>query len=147
MRVLLGRGRELGYLERRQGRQLRRRSVLLVEPGPWTNGQSFAQIAELAAEVRSSRNPDGNEKKFFAPLAPGYDKVLGGGASCVPRQGGKTMQASFVGNAASNPDGWMVISWNEITEGTYIMPLGRYGQQSLNTFRAITDGRSPAGPK
>ncbi len=107
---------------------------------PVANKASFADIDRLAAEVRSSRNPDGSAKQFFAPLAPGYNKVLGGGSGCVPRLGGQTMEDIFSGNASANPDGWMVISWNEIDEGTYIVPLERYGEQSLATLKAIIDG-------
>jgi hypothetical protein len=104
---------------------------------PVTNRSSFADIAALASAVRSTRNPDGSAKQFFSPLAPGYNKVLGGGTGCVPRNGGQTMRDIFAGNAKANPDGWMVISWNEIDEGTYIVPLERYGTQSLNTLTTI----------
>jgi hypothetical protein len=104
---------------------------------PVANPASFGNIARLAAAVRATRNPDGRVKQFFSPLAPGYDKVLGGGTGCVPRNGGQTMRDLFAGNSAANPDGWMVISWNEILEGTYIMPLERYGSQSLDTLSSI----------
>ncbi len=106
---------------------------------PVTNSASFSDIAQLATEVRSTPNPDGTEKQFFSPLAPGYNKVLGGGTGCVPRNGGKTMQDIFAGNSTAKPDGWMVISWNEIDEGTYIVPLERFGTQSLNTLASIID--------
>ena len=46
----------------------------------------------------STKNPDGSAKKFFSPLAPGYNKVIGGGTSCVPRLGGRTMQELYAGN-------------------------------------------------
>ncbi len=112
---------------------------------PTTNQGSFSDIAQLAAEVRSTRNPDGSAKQFFSPLAPGYNKVLGGGSGCVPRDGGQTMRQIYTGNAAANPDGWMVISWNEIDEGTYIVPLERYGQQSLDTLSTIIHGPPSGG--
>jgi hypothetical protein len=111
---------------------------------PVTNSSSFANISQLAAEVRSTRNPDGSKKLFFSPLAPGYNKVLGGGKGCVPRSGGQTMRDIFTGNSMSHPDGWVVISWNEIDEGTYIMPLERYGTQSLDTLSSIIN-QTPAG--
>ena len=104
---------------------------------PMTNKASFSDIAQLAAEVRSSRNPDGSAKLFFAPLAPGYNKVLGGGSGCVPRAGGQTMRDIYAGNSAADPNGWMVISWNEIDEGTYIVPLERYGLQSVATLSSV----------
>ncbi len=106
---------------------------------PVSNRASFADIDRLAAEVRSSRNPDGSAKQFFAPLAPGYNKVLGGGSGCVPRLGGQTMEDLYAGNSSAHPDGWTVISWNEIDEGTYIVPLERYGEQSLSTLKSIIE--------
>jgi hypothetical protein len=112
---------------------------------PVTNKSSFSDIAQLASEVRSSRNPDGSAKQFFAPLAPGYNKVLGGGSGCVPRAGGQTMRDIYAGNSAANPNGWMVISWNEIDEGTYIVPLERYGLQSVATLSSII-GQPPTTP-
>ena len=54
------------------------------------------------------------------------------------------MRDIFTGNSMSHPDGWVVISWNEIDEGTYIMPLERYGNQSLDTLSSIID-QTPAG--
>ena len=104
---------------------------------PVTNKASFSDIAELAAKVRSSKNPDGSPKQFFAPLAPGYNKVLGGGSGCVPRLNGQMMRNIYAGNSAADPNGWTVISWNEIDEGTYVVPLERYGAQSLLTLSSI----------
>ncbi|MGH9078486.1 MAG: hypothetical protein ACRDYE_00115 [Acidimicrobiales bacterium] len=112
---------------------------------PLTNQGSFRDIDRLAAEVRSTRNPDGSAKQFFSPLAPGYNKVLGGGSGCVPRNGGQTMKDIFAGNSSANPDGWTVISWNEIDEGTYVVPLERYGQQSLITLSSIIHGPPSGG--
>jgi hypothetical protein len=112
---------------------------------PTTFKGSFADVERLAAEVRSSTNPDGTTKRFFAPLTPGYNKVLGGGNSCVPRLGGQTMQDIYRGNSGSNPDGWTVISWNEIDEGTYIVPLERYGSQSVDTMSSIIQQATAGG--
>jgi hypothetical protein len=106
---------------------------------------SFAQVEQLASEVRASRNPDGTPKLFFSPIAPGYDKQLAGGSNCVARKGGLTMQSLYAGNGASHPDGWMVISWNEIDEGTYILPLERYGTQSLDTLRGLIQSGGVSG--
>jgi hypothetical protein len=106
---------------------------------PYHNPQSFQQISSLAAAVRGSGpNPDGSAKTWIAPLAPGYDKQLAGGSNCVPRDGGQTLQRLYQGNLASNPDDFGLISWNEITEGTYIAPMTRYGQQDLAVVAAIT---------
>jgi len=86
----------------------------------------------------SGPNPDGSAKTWIAPLAPGYDKQLAGGSNCVPRNGGQTLQRLYQGNLASNPDDFGLISWNEITEGTYVAPMTRYGQQDLSMVAALT---------
>ncbi|HEY7917108.1 MAG TPA: hypothetical protein VIC86_09035 [Acidimicrobiales bacterium] len=89
---------------------------------PWTNSQSFQQLAGLAATLHAEG------KKYFAPLSPGFDRQLDGSGGCVPRDNGATLQALYNGNAAGDPQGWLLISWNEITEGTYVTPqLQRYG--------------------
>jgi hypothetical protein len=88
---------------------------------PWHNSQSFQQLDGLAATLHAEG------KKYFAPLSPGFDRQLDGSATCIPRDNGATLQALFDGNAAANPEGWLLISWNEITEGTYVTPeLQRY---------------------
>ena len=107
---------------------------------PYRNPHSFDQLATLAAKVRhSGRNPDGSRKRWFAPLAPGFNTQLAGGDTCVPRKGGRTLKTLYAGNARTRPDGWVVISWNEITENTYLVPMQRYGRQSTSTLRSIID--------
>ena len=89
---------------------------------PWTNAASFTQLAGLSATLHAQG------KAYFAPLSPGFNRQLNGTTSCVPRSNGDTLRAIYSGNASGNPDGWMLISWNEITEGTYVTPeLQRYG--------------------
>ncbi|MDX6701604.1 MAG: hypothetical protein QOF26_1830 [Baekduia sp.] len=108
---------------------------------PYNNPQSFAQLGKLAGDVRASgRNPDGSAKAWIAPLAPGFDKQLAGGGACTPRRGGETLRRLFAGNAATRPDAWALISWNEITEGTYVDPMTRYGRQDLDVLRSLTGG-------
>jgi hypothetical protein len=104
---------------------------------PVANPQSFRQLAILANTVRAEKNPDGSRKGWFAPLAPGYNKEIGGGRNCVPRRGGRTLRDLYAGNARTAPDAWLLISWNEITEGTHVVPLRRYGYQSMNALRAM----------
>jgi hypothetical protein len=105
---------------------------------PYRNPQSFAQVRAVADNVRSTRNPDGSNKVWLAPLAPGYNPVLlRGGDTCVPRNDGDTMRRLFQGNLGSQPDGWLLISWNEIAEGSYIVPLTRYGDAYLDVVRSI----------
>jgi hypothetical protein len=108
---------------------------------PYGNPQSFAQVRSLATKVRASgANPDGSRKLWFAPVTPGYNSQLSGGSTCVPRNDGQTMQLLFQGNAASNPDGWTLISWNEISEGSYIEPLQRYGSRYLDVVGSVIRG-------
>ncbi|HUY65646.1 MAG TPA: hypothetical protein VMV06_02410 [Acidimicrobiales bacterium] len=109
---------------------------------PWTNSQSFQQLAGLAATLHAEG------KKYFAPLSPGFDRQLDGSGGCVPRDNGATLQALYTGNAAGDPQGWLLISWNEITEGTYVTPeLQRYGSAygGPNGFvHALTTGNAAA---
>lgn len=105
---------------------------------PWKNPQSFAQLATLAKAVRASpANPDGSRKVWVAPLAPGYNKKLSGGSSCVPRRGGATIKALYTGNAKTLPNAFGLISWNEISEGTYVDPMRRYGYTDLSALSPL----------
>ena len=105
---------------------------------PWNNPQSFSQLATLAKAVRSSPvNADGSAKVWVAPLAPGYNKKLAGGSSCVPRRSGATIRALYTGNAATTPDAFGLISWNEISEGTYVDPMRRYGSMDLTALSSL----------
>jgi hypothetical protein len=107
---------------------------------PYSNPASFSQLKKLADMVRSSGpNPDGSKKLWFSPLAPGYNHILGGGSSCVPRNGGQTMTDLFKGNSASDPDGWAFISWNEIEEATHVEPLQRWGSFYLDLLSSIIE--------
>ncbi|MDQ1749807.1 MAG: hypothetical protein QOE71_863 [Pseudonocardiales bacterium] len=105
---------------------------------PYKNPQSFQQLAALASSVRASgSNPDGSAKAWVAPITPGYDKQLSGGSSCVPRKGGQTVKKLFDGNAATHPDDFGLISWNEISEGSYIDPMTRFGATDLNMLASV----------
>lgn len=108
---------------------------------PYTNRASFGQLRHLASALRSEG------RKYFAPAAPGYDNQLLASAhgrssgTCVPRDNGKTLLSILRGNSSGKPNGWLVISWNEITEGTYVSPeLERYGSRYVNLIRKVTGG-------
>ena len=47
------------------------------------------------------------------------------------------MRRLYQGNKASNPDGWLLISWNEIAEASHIVPLTRYDHTYLNTLQTL----------
>jgi hypothetical protein len=105
---------------------------------PWTNPQSFAQLAALANAVRRGpRNANGSVKTWISPVTPGYDKQLAGGSACVPRKGGRTLRKVFDGNLRTHPAAWDLISWNEVAEASYIDPMRRYGRQELDVAHSI----------
>jgi hypothetical protein len=100
---------------------------------PYANPQSFAQLRSLSFMLHLQR------KLWFSPLAVGYNKAnFGLGGSCVPRKGAETLLRLYAGNLTSGPDGWMLISWNEFLENTYVEPSLRYGAGSLNVIRLLT---------
>ena len=95
-------------------------------------------MQDLSTRIRSETNPDGSTKTYLAPILPGYNaQLLTGSATCVPRDEGQTLSELYHGNLTSNPDGWDVISWNEITEGSYIVPLTRYGPLYTNKLESV----------
>jgi hypothetical protein len=106
---------------------------------PYQNPHSFVQLRRLAAMVRDSG------KRWFAPFAPGFDAaLLGSGHGCVPRKHGATLRALYEGNATSHPDAMLLISWNEVAEGTYVEPLQRWGDQYLRILRPLITGPDAA---
>ena len=105
---------------------------------PYGNPRSFAQLRSLAGAVKATGSA-GSPKAWIAPLAPGYNKQLIGGA-CTPRNGSQTLRRLWAGNAATGPEAWALISWNEITEGTYVDPMRRYGRADLDALRALIHG-------
>jgi hypothetical protein len=105
---------------------------------PIKNPVSFSRLAAFAATVRATANPDGKRKTWLAPFTPGYNAtLLYHTPTCVPRNNGQTMRSLYAGNAASKPDGWTLISWNEISEGSYVVPLTRYGMTYVDVLKSI----------
>ena len=49
------------------------------------------------------------------------------------------MRRLYQGNKASNPDGWLLISWNEIAEASHIVPLTRYDHTYLELTKRLVD--------
>jgi hypothetical protein len=112
---------------------------------PWSNPQSFSQVQKMAATVRSGpKNPDGTRKFWFAPLTPGFNTILNrSGSTCVPRtgpSGQSTLKAIYTGNSSSNPDGWTLLTWNEVAENTHVMPLRRWGLRELKVLSGLIGG-------
>jgi hypothetical protein len=102
---------------------------------PYGNPQSFDQLAAMASQIHAAGKP------WFAPLTPGYDSVLLGGSTCVPRNGGQTMRDLFAGNSRSGPQAWVIISWNEIAENSYLKPMQRYGSGYAELAGSLLAGR------
>jgi hypothetical protein len=108
---------------------------------PYKNPASFDQIRAMGDKVHAAG------KRWFAPFAPGYNSILlSGGTTCVPRRNGDTMRVLWNGNAASNPDGWGLISWNEIGENSHIQPLQKWGDTYVNVLSQITHSTSTIIP-
>src|SRR5215213_1071720 len=104
---------------------------------PYGNPQSFTQIKEMGDKVHAAG------KRWFAPFAPGYNSILlTGGNNCVPRNNGDTLRTLWKGNSASNPDGWGLISWNEIAENTHVQPLQKWGNTYLNVLSELINAAS-----
>jgi hypothetical protein len=108
---------------------------------PNKNPSSFAALRTFATTVRSTPNPDGTTKTWLAPFAPGYNAMLlYHKPTCVARNDGATMRALFTGNATTQPQGWTLISWNEISEGSYVVPLTRYGTKYTDELKSLIQG-------
>lgn len=105
---------------------------------PYSNSSSFTTIKNMGDKVHAAG------KRWYAPLSPGYNSILLGGSSCVPRRGGETLTRIWNGNAASKPDGWGLISWNEIAENSHVQPLQKWGMSGLNTLSGLINGAAPA---
>ncbi len=100
---------------------------------PYKNSASFDQVKAMGDKVHAAG------KRWFAPFAPGYNSILlSGGTTCVPRRNGDTMRLLWSGNSVSNPDGWGLISWNEIGENSHIQPLQKWGNVYINVLSEIT---------
>lgn len=107
---------------------------------PFTNTRSFTTIKNMGDKVRAAG------KRWYAPVTPGYNSALIGGSTCVPRHNGDAMRALWNGNIGSNPDGWGLISWNEIAENTHIKPMQKWGTSSLNVLSELIQSAAPILP-
>jgi hypothetical protein len=101
---------------------------------PYGNPQSFAQIKEMGDKVHAAG------KRWYAPLNPGYNSQLLDGGTCIPRKNGETLRRIWNGNLASKPDGWGMISWNEIAENTHIRPMRKWGATYMKALSGLIYG-------
>lgn len=99
---------------------------------PSTNRGAAKMLTGLADQIHAEH------KLWFSPLSAGYNKSnFGIGGTCVPHRGGETLRTIYDANRVSNPDGWMLISWNEFLENTYVEPSVRSGSELLDAIRAL----------
>ena len=105
---------------------------------PYGNPASFSQIKEMGDKVHAAG------KRWYAPVNPGYNSSLLNGGTCIPRRNGETLRSVWNGNLGSNPDGWGVISWNEIAETTHIKPMQKWGNTYLNVLTGLIGSVAPA---
>ena len=104
---------------------------------PYGNPQSFNQIKEMGDKVHAAG------KRWYAPLNPGYNSSLLDGGTCIPRRNGDTLRSVWNGNLASRPDGWGMISWNEIAENSHIKPMQKWGNTYLNVLASLIGSAAP----
>jgi hypothetical protein len=105
---------------------------------PYGNPQSFDQIKEMGDKVHAAG------KNWYAPLNPGYNsKLLDGSGNCIPRKNGDTIRVIWNGNLASKPDGWGMISWNEIAENSHIKPMQKWGRKPLDVLSSLIGAVQP----
>ncbi len=104
---------------------------------PYGNPQSFSQIKEMGDKVHAAG------KRWYAPLNPGYNSQLLDGGTCIPRRNGDTLRSVWNGNLASKPDGWGMISWNEIAENSHIKPMQKWGNTYLNVLSSLIGVSAP----
>lgn len=108
---------------------------------PYGNPQSFSQIKEMGDKVHAAG------KRWYAPLNPGYNSQLLDNGTCIPRRNGDTLRSVWNGNLASRPDGWGMISWNEIAENSHIKPMQKWGNTYLNVLESLIGGAAlPTAP-
>ena len=55
----------------------------------------------------------------------------------MPRNGLQTLDTLWKANAASKPDGWFAISWNEYVENTFLEPSVRWGTQYVDELARL----------
>ncbi|HEX5272098.1 MAG TPA: hypothetical protein VFW33_16490 [Gemmataceae bacterium] len=97
---------------------------------PYNNPQSGQQVAALANAARAAG------KTWFSPVIAGFNHELAGGG-CVPRNGLQTLDTLWKTNAASKPNGWFAISWNEYVENTFLEPSVRWGSQYIDELARL----------
>ena len=102
------------------------------------NPQSFPQLATLANAVRASGPKSGRSGEGLGRARrAGLQQATGRRLGLCAAQGRADHQDPYTGNAATHPDAFGLISWNEIAEGTYVDPMTRYGYQDLNALSSL----------
>ena len=58
----------------------------------------------------------------------------------IAPDGSSTLANLYNGNSAAHPDGWTLISWNEVAEASFVMPLQQWGWRELTTLSHLIGG-------
>ncbi len=100
------------------------------------SGDPAAQLSRYAAGVRSYPG-----KLWFAIAMPGYNDTTTGraGAFVVDRQDGAYYRRTLNGALATDPDGLVVVSYNEWVEGHAIESGESWGDLYLSLTREAVD--------
>ncbi len=104
---------------------------------PNTNPDYPDKLQRMGAEVRANRGI------WIAPVAPGFDARLVGGAQVVRRDEGRTLRTEWDAALSSLPDALGIISWNEFSENTHIEPSIKHGEASLAVVADLTGSPQP----
>ncbi|MCL4534410.1 MAG: hypothetical protein M1370_04530 [Bacteroidetes bacterium] len=101
------------------------------------SGDPAGQLQRYASRVRAYPG-----KLWFAIAMPGYNDTTTGrpGAFVVDRQGGAYYRMTLDGAIATDPDGIIVVSYNEWVEGHAIESGAAWGDLYLSITREAVDG-------
>lgn len=100
------------------------------------SGDPAGQLRRYADGVRAYPG-----KLWFATAMPGYNDTTTGrwDAFVVDRQGGAYYRMTLDGAIATNPDGIMIVSYNEWVEGDAIESGASWGDLYLSITREVVD--------
>jgi hypothetical protein len=94
------------------------------------NPATYQGYGQKLVDLRKATEANGG--MWIAPAAPGFDARRIQGATVVPRNDGKTLEAEITAALASRPDALGLISWNEFTENSHIEPSQNLGYRYLD---------------
>ncbi len=138
---------EKAYLlatEREAGEYLRLAPVVDGNAYYWSSGDPIetpgyeTRLGALGEAVHADRG------LWIAPLAPGFDARLIGGARVVERREGETLRQGMAAALEAAPDALGLISWNEFSENTHVEPSVNHGMRYLEVIAELREAAPPA---